>query len=206
MFVQDAWKCSIEAWKILMVFLLCLWLSYMFYAFLWLFLRSFRFMYYFWNRIVWKFRCNIFWLVKVNRTRFLFLDHYLCSKTINFSWCMTRPDGGEKSNIESTHPSQALNTNKNNTQICLSKHICHNLHGVWKSKKMSHLKHCERSELRLHFDWTKVDSKCQKCCILVSFLKTWNLMSNSGTRQVNFNRSKIGGNCQNWKIPIRHLH
>ena len=29
------------------------------------------------------------------------------------------------------------------------------------------------------------------------FLKTWSLRSNSVTRQVSFNRTKIGGNCQN---------
>ena len=31
------------------------------------------------------------------------------------------------------------------------------------------------------------------------FLKTWNLQSNSVTRQVSFNRTKIGGKCQNAK-------
>ena len=35
------------------------------------------------------------------------------------------------------------------------------------------------------------------------FLKTWSLRSNSVTRQVNFNRSKIGGKCQNWKPQMR---
>ena len=37
------------------------------------------------------------------------------------------------------------------------------------------------------------------------FLKTWSLRSNSVTRQVSFNRSKIGGKYQNWKIPMRHF-
>ena len=32
------------------------------------------------------------------------------------------------------------------------------------------------------------------------FLKTWSLRSNSVTRQVIFNRTKIGGKCQNWKF------
>ena len=36
------------------------------------------------------------------------------------------------------------------------------------------------------------------------FLKTQSLRSNRVTRQVSFNRSKIGGKCQNWKIQIRH--
>ena len=37
------------------------------------------------------------------------------------------------------------------------------------------------------------------------FLKTWSLRSNSVTRQVSFNRTKIGGKCQNSKIQIRHF-
>ena len=35
------------------------------------------------------------------------------------------------------------------------------------------------------------------------FLKTWSLWPNSVTRQVSFNRTKIGGKCQNSKIQIR---
>ena len=37
------------------------------------------------------------------------------------------------------------------------------------------------------------------------FLKTWSLRSNSVTRQVSFNRTKIGGKCQNSKIQMRHF-
>ena len=37
------------------------------------------------------------------------------------------------------------------------------------------------------------------------FLKTWSLRSNSATRQVSFDRSKIGGKCQNWKFQMRHF-
>ena len=33
------------------------------------------------------------------------------------------------------------------------------------------IQHCERSELRLHFEWTKVNQKCQKLSILASFWK-----------------------------------
>ena len=36
-------------------------------------------------------------------------------------------------------------------------------------------------------------------------LKTWSLRSNSVTRQVNFNRAKIDGKCQNSKLQIRHF-
>ena len=34
------------------------------------------------------------------------------------------------------------------------------------------------------------------------FLKTWRLRSNSVTRQVNFNRTKIGGKCQNSNVTF----
>ena len=37
------------------------------------------------------------------------------------------------------------------------------------------------------------------------FLKTWSLRSNSVTRQVSFNRTNIGGKCQNQEIQMRHF-
>ena len=37
------------------------------------------------------------------------------------------------------------------------------------------------------------------------FLKTWSLRSNRVTRQISFNRSKIGGKCQNSNIPMGHF-
>ena len=40
---------------------------------------------------------------------------------------------------------------------------------------------------------------------LTSFWKTWSLRSNSVTRQVNFNRTKIGGKCRILKIQMRHF-
>ena len=36
-------------------------------------------------------------------------------------------------------------------------------------------------------------------------LRKSRVWSNSDTRQVNFNRTKIGGNCQNWKFQLRHF-
>ena len=35
--------------------------------------------------------------------------------------------------------------------------------------RKSLIQHCERSELRLHFEWTKVNQKCQKWLNLASF-------------------------------------
>ena len=46
--------------------------------------------------------------------------------------------------------------------------------------------------------------KMAKMVHFVEFLKTWSLRSNSVTRQVSFNRTKIGGKCQNQKINMRH--
>jgi len=40
---------------------------------------------------------------------------------------------------------------------------------------------------------------------LGEFLKIWSLRPNSVTRQVSFNRSKIGRKCQNSKIQMRHF-
>ena len=37
------------------------------------------------------------------------------------------------------------------------------------------------------------------------FLKTWILRSNSVTRQVTFEMTKIGGKCQSWKIQMGHF-
>ena len=41
---------------------------------------------------------------------------------------------------------------------------------VFKNHRKSLIQHCERSELGLHFEWTKVH---QKCSILASFLETY---------------------------------
>ena len=43
---------------------------------------------------------------------------------------------------------------------------------VFENHRKSLIHHCELSELRLHFEWTKVDSKCQNWSILASFWKT----------------------------------
>ena len=43
-------------------------------------------------------------------------------------------------------------------------------HSVWKSPK-SRIQHCERSELRLHFEWTKVCFKMSRKPLTLQFLK-----------------------------------
>ena len=76
---------------------------------------------------------------------------------------------------------------------------------VFENHRKSLIQHCERSELRLHFEWTKVNSKCQKWSILPSF---WKLEACGQTvlpeRSV-LKGQKIGGKCQNSKIEMRHF-
>ena len=76
---------------------------------------------------------------------------------------------------------------------------------VVENNRKSLIQHCERSELRLHFEWPKVHQKSQKRSILASFWQTWSLHSNSVTRQVNYIPTKIDRKCQNWKIQMRHF-
>ena len=42
---------------------------------------------------------------------------------------------------------------------------------VFENHRKSLIQHCQRSELRLHFEWTKVNWKCQKWSILTSLWK-----------------------------------
>ena len=76
---------------------------------------------------------------------------------------------------------------------CSLKNAKNNTHTstVFENHRKSLIQHCERSELRLHFEGAKVH--------FGEFLKTWSLRSNSVTRQVSFDRTKIGGKCQNGK-------
>ena len=66
---------------------------------------------------------------------------------------------------------------------------------VFENYRKSRIQHCERSELRL----------MPKIVHFGEFLRTCSLRSNSVTRQVNFNRTKIDGNSQNWTIQMRHF-
>ena len=73
---------------------------------------------------------------------------------------------------------------------------CHNgwHHGVWKSQKTTHTTlRAKRATFTFWVDksWLKMP----KMVHFGKFLKTWSLRSNSVTRQVSFNRTKIGGKC-----------
>ena len=67
---------------------------------------------------------------------------------------------------------------------------------VWKSQKKSH-SHYERSELRLHFELTKVYWKMPKMLNLVSFGKTEACGQTVLPDRSVFHRTQIGGKCQN---------
>ena len=63
--------------------------------------------------------------------------------------------------------------------ICDTIKLCHkepteenSVHKCMVFITKSLFQHCERSELRLHFEWTKVDLKCQKIVNYGVFLKT----------------------------------
>ena len=42
---------------------------------------------------------------------------------------------------------------------------------MFENYRKSCIQHCERSELRLYFEWTKVNNKCQKWSIFAIFSK-----------------------------------
>ena len=66
---------------------------------------------------------------------------------------------------------------------------------VFENHRKSLIQNCERSELRFLFEWTKFIKKV-KNGQFGEFLKIWSLRSNSVTRQVNFNWTKIGENAK----------
>ena len=88
---------------------------------------------------------------------------------------------------------------KSRPNVCI---ICH---GVWKSQKKSHSTlRAKRATFSIWVD--KSSSKMPKMVVNFNeFLKTWSLQSNSVTRQINFNKTKIRGKWQNSKIQMRHL-
>ena len=93
--------------------------------------------------------------------------------------------------------------------LCIQSSICNTYFftycTVFENHRKSLFQYCEWSELRLHFEWRKDHLKNAKNAQFREFLKTWRLRSNSATRQVNFNRTKIGGKCQNRKMQMRNF-
>ena len=73
---------------------------------------------------------------------------------------------------------------------------------VFENRRKSLIQHCERSELRLHFQWTKVHQKCQKCSILANFRKP-----EACGQTVLPDRSVLIGQklVENAKIQMRHF-
>ena len=67
---------------------------------------------------------------------------------------------------------------------------------MFENHRKSLIQHCERSELRLHFEWTKVHYKCQKWSILASFWKP-----EACGQTVLADRSILIGQKNWWKMP-----
>ena len=70
---------------------------------------------------------------------------------------------------------QASNTVfRNNEKSLLAKSslLIHCRITVFENHPKSLIQNCERSELRLQFEWTKVHQKCQKMVYFGNFLKT----------------------------------
>ena len=72
-------------------------------------------------------------------------------------------------------------------------------HGVWKSQKKSH------STFYVYNLNGQKFIKMPKMFHFVEFLKTRRLLSNSVTRQVNLNRTKMSAKFQNWKVQMWHF-
>ena len=73
------------------------------------------------------------------------------------------------------------------------------LHNVWKSQKKSHST-WRAKRATFAFLAYKSSLKMPKIVNFDEFLKSWSLRSNSVTRQVNFNWTKIGRKCQIQKL------
>ena len=65
---------------------------------------------------------------------------------------------------------------------------------VFENRPKSRTQLCERSELRLHFEWTKVNQKCQKWSIW-QFFENLNLRSNSVPDKSILNGQKLVENA-----------
>ena len=72
----------------------------------------------------------------------------------------------------------------------------HIYHSVWKSLKKSHS--TLRAKRATFTFW--VDKSSLKMCHFGKFLKTWSLQSSSVTRQVNFDRTKIGAKIEKLNV------
>ena len=72
---------------------------------------------------------------------------------------------------------------------------------VLEIKRKSLIQYCERSELCLHFGWTKVNQKWQNGQFRRVF-ENLSLWYYSVTRQVSFKRTKIGGKIPKVKCDI----
>ena len=71
---------------------------------------------------------------------------------------------------------------------------------VFENHNKSRIQHCERSELRLHFQWTKLIKNAKNSPFWRVFWKP-----KACGQTVLPERTKIGGTCQSSKIQMRHF-
>ena len=76
------------------------------------------------------------------------------------------PAASNRSNVSAVKPKPAKIIRENLIRILtawtrIERHAT-KFFTVFESRQKSRIQYCERSELRLHFEWTKVNSKCQK--------------------------------------------
>ena len=74
-------------------------------------------------------------------------------------------------------------------------------HGVWKSQKKSHFNIASEASYVYILSGQKFLEKAKNGQLLKNLSLRWN----SATRQVTFNRTKIGGKCQKCKIQMRYF-
>ena len=76
------------------------------------------------------------------------------------------------------------------------------IYTVFEKSQKSLIQHCERSELRLHFEWPKVHQKCQNLAILATYWKPEACDQTALPDRSVLISGKIGRKCQNWKIAV----
>ena len=84
-------------------------------------------------------------------------------------------------------------------------YYCHNIYRTpqcLKTTKKVFTLRAKRATFTFRVD--KSSSKMPKMARFGEFLKTWSLWSNSVTRHVNFNWTKIGEKCQNSNLQMRY--
>ena len=76
---------------------------------------------------------------------------------------------------------------------------------VFENHTKSLIQHCERSELRFHFEWTKVHEKWQKLVNLASFDQPETCSQTVLPDRSLLVGQKLMESAKNWKTQMRHF-